>query len=105
MLVIRAGRPGLLDNPAELILDAVEKALNSAGCRNSLDLQDDVERGALIAIAEPCVANAIGEQWDNDSNEQRKEIFLEQRSAQLNRCAVHRYRAKTGITRLRVFLT
>jgi hypothetical protein len=76
--LVRFVGPGELDQPAELVGDAVEKALDLGARRPRLDPQKLVERRPLVAIAEPGLADAIGRQRNDHGQKQHEEIFLKQ---------------------------
>ena len=60
--LVRLLAPGKLHQPAELIGDAVEEALDLGSGGPRLDPEQLIELVALVAIAEPGLADAIGRQ-------------------------------------------
>src|SRR5262249_31482817 len=89
MLLFGARSPGLLDGPAELVVDALEKAADLPGRRCGFGAQDAVEHRSPVAIAEPGVADAIDEQRNDDGDEQDEKVFLEQGSPQSEPGMIH----------------
>ena len=73
-----AGRRGQVGHPAELIDDAAEKSIDAAGGPVRLGPQPVLDHRSLVAIAEPCLADAIGEQRHQHRDIQSQEIFAEQ---------------------------
>ena len=80
MLLVGALAPRQLHGPAQLVGDVIEKALDLAGRRLRLGAQALAQHDALIAVSEPRLADPVGQQRYDDGNEQRREIFLDQRS-------------------------
>jgi hypothetical protein len=78
-LVVALG-PGELHHPAELIADAFDEGLNPACSRARFGLQEITKGDALVAIAEPGFAGRAQQQWHHHGDEQRDEIFDEQRA-------------------------
>src|SRR5208337_1315234 len=79
--VVEALAPGRLDGPVHLSGNAGEKLLNPRGRRGCLRTQALVQRMTLVEVTEPRFARAAREQRQGDRREQRRKVFLKQRSA------------------------
>ena len=76
--LVRLLGPGKLDQPAELVGDAVDEALDPGCRRPRLDAEQLVEPRPLVAIAEPRLADAIGREGNDHGQEQHEEVLLEE---------------------------
>ena len=68
--------PGQLDDPAHLISDAIEKALDLACSGRRLDPKPRFEQSALIAVAEPGFTGPVDQQGNDNGDEEGEEILL-----------------------------
>ncbi len=70
--------PGELHEPAELAGDGVDEALDPGRRRPRLDAELLAEPGALVAVAEPGLADAADGERNDDRQEQHDEVLLEE---------------------------
>ena len=86
VLLVAACSPRQLHGPLQLVGDVVEKRLDLAGARARFGAQPLAQHHPLIAIAEPRLARPVDQQRHHDRDEQRGEIFLEQRTPRASGC-------------------
>jgi hypothetical protein len=86
-----------MNDPMQLAADVQEKILDPTGRRHGLCAQKSIEHHALVAIAEPCIADALDQQRDRDDDEQRGEVPPEERRLEPCLCAVHRQPTLAGV--------
>src|SRR5258707_11119077 len=79
MALLVASHPGQLDDPAELITNAINEGLDALGGRAGFSLQQFIESGALTAVAKPGLAGCAQQQRGYNGDQQRDEVFYEQR--------------------------
>jgi len=76
-------RPWQLHGPAQLVADAFDEVLDLHGGQPGFRIQQVVQPGALVAIAEPRLAAARDQQRRDDGPEQDEEVSPEQRRARV----------------------
>ena len=74
-------RPGQLHGPSELVADSVDEILDLHGRQSGFRVQDVVQPGALVVVAQPGFAAAGDQQRCHDRGEERAEILPEERRA------------------------
>jgi len=83
VLILRLRRPRLPDGPAELVSNIIKKTCNLGRRLRRLNAQEGVEQGTLVAVAEPCIADACGKKRNTDGYQQDEKVFLEHGPAPL----------------------
>ena len=73
--LVGALRPRQLDGPAELIADAVDEILDLHRRQPGFRIEQIVQAGARVAIAEPGFAGAGDQQRHDDRREQGEKVF------------------------------
>ena len=74
-------RPRQLHRPSELVADSVDEILDLHGRQPGFGVQDVVQPGALVVVAQPCLAAAGDQQRRHDRREERAEVLPEERRA------------------------
>ncbi len=80
-LVQGRGRPRQLGGPADLALDLADELLDLAGGAARLLALDADERGLVVAVGEPDLEGAIGEERHRHDGDEEGRVFAEEAPA------------------------